>query len=337
MQTTSPAKHGQNSAVTTKKNVVGNGPRNAPSAVRKESATPGMSKTPVQDIYFPNNRGKSLVLPIPSRYFEAEPWRNSAREIELRDVDERLHGDGVPAVRFDDGGEEWWWHGRAHKDGDEPAIQISVSNTVSVDIGRSSNGGGKERLRLLENTVVWCCDGLIHRDEGAAIQNHGDEDSYRLEFWCRGRRHNSSGAAYINSEEKRWYYHGLLHREDGPAVQPMMTNNKFGDWFWYGHLLEFGYRLDKDFPFDEPPPEFFLSALADSWTGPNLEFAAVAHVIEMCCAAMPKLRILLEICNPQTDWERISQEIRDFLANSGKPCESVGEVYALPLNMDQDI
>lgn len=58
------------------------------------------------------------------------------------------------------------------------------------------------------NRSVWYEKGLIHREDGPAVEH--------FDRWF-----------------KKWYRHGILHREDGPAVECLNGNS---EWYFDGRL-----------------------------------------------------------------------------------------------------
>ena len=97
----------------------------------------------------------------------------------------------------------------------------------------------------------WWQNGLIHRDDGPAI-----DASYGVEWWRNGLKHRENGPAVeTNGGRKEYWKHGKLHRTDGPAVFWEDTNNglfrrKYGkrEWWQNGKLhrtddpaIEWGY------------------------------------------------------------------------------------------------
>lgn len=275
-----------------------------------------MHKSKLKSIFHPSNEHWQVCLPYPLRHFETELKRTVFPSDEFRDDDYRLHASQKPAVLFEDGGKEWWRHGRAHRPGDEPAIYISASNRVAFSVALGTSDGQAEHIVLRANTTIWCKDGLIHRDDGAAIQNHEEEPDNRSEFWCRGRRHNPTGPAVITPKDRRWYYHGLLHREDGPAWELNMSGGDvIREWYWYGDMLDFNHRLSEEFPIEDPSTEFILGALADSRLPPNLDHPGVAELIDRCCVEMPDLRLLISGLDDLFDWDAIRARVARFIAN----------------------
>ena len=63
-----------------------------------------------------------------------------------------------------------------------------------------------------DGTKRWYHDGLLHRDDGPAVE--------------------------YKDGEKSWYQNGTLHREDGPALE---WNNGLKRWYWNG----VGYTRDE--------------------------------------------------------------------------------------------
>lgn len=287
-------------------------------------------------IYHPANTSETLPLPLALRYFEAEPcWRSEAPEFALRDADERLHCDDGVAVQFEDGATEYWWHGRAHRERGLPAIYITDTNAIELPLGSSERYIVPDALRLNPGSEICCVDGLIHCDDGAAICNHGDEDTYCMEYWFRGRRHCSNGPAVETMEWELWYYHGLLHREDGPACKAKRRKGSKHTCYWYGRKLAFDEPLAYDFPTDEPPPALVLHALAHSEFCPDFEDERVVSMIWRASTAMPELAVLVGVIDDAT-WESIRAAVWTFLHEPEKYRSQTSDTIPLPDGIGED-
>lgn len=238
------------------------------------------------DITTPCDIDRELKLPPAVRYFQAEPVRATATLEEYRDEAGRLHNEYGYAVSLDDGTEEWWQHGHAHSVGDWPAIALGNSCELNVFVPSGLQGCTiPDRLEFGLGALVWCDDGLIHRSGDPAVQLSPGIFNY-CEYWHRGRRHRANGPALIDCYEK-WYYHGLLHRRDGPAVVDI-TRNHTGDWVWYGELFCDRNGLgEQTFPFHEPPPAFYMTALLSMMTTPVLHPNSVDAIIARIALLMP--------------------------------------------------
>jgi hypothetical protein len=287
-------------------------------------------------IYHPANTRETLPLPLALRYFESEPcWRTEPPRFALRDSDERLHCDDGVAVQFEDFATEYWRHGRAHREDGLPAIYIQGSTAIELPLVSGARDINHGSLRLAPNTEICCVDGLIHSDDGAAIVNHGDSDTFRMEYWCRGRRHCADGVAVETSMEKIWFYHGLVHREDGPAY---MLDSRLGELFvcyWYGRRFSFDKPLDYDFPADEPPPLLILHALAYSDSCPDFENVLVASMIARACELMPELSLLSGGVE-DSEWESFRTTIWTFLHEPEKYQMRASDTLPLPAGIGED-
>jgi hypothetical protein len=233
----------------------------------------------------PGEIDRDLKLPPALRYFEAEPVRMQETLCESRDSEGRLHNERGYAVCLDDGTEEWWRHGHAHSVDDWPAIILGQSSEVYLSVPAGLNVPHPDEMLLKPDARVWCDDGLIHRDGNAAVELSPGLFNYQ-EYWCKGRRHRTDGPAVIKREET-WYYHGLIHRHDGPAVvYPDMMKNHYGDWVWYGDLFSTREGLyTQDFPFHEPPAEFYMTAFLSMMSAPELP----PHAVDLVVAKIEKL------------------------------------------------
>ena len=77
-------------------------------------------------------------------------------------------------------------------------------------------------------------EGRLHRENGPAVVNGGDQEWYH-----HGKLHRDGGPAEIkpsSSKREAWYQNGRLHREDGPAF----TQTGVEMWYQNGVL----HRID---------------------------------------------------------------------------------------------
>ena len=77
----------------------------------------------------------------------------------------------------------------------------------------------------VDGNKVWLLNGVLHREDGPAIEYSDGETR-----WClNGKRHREDGPAVEYADgDKDWYLNGQLHREDGPACEYID-----GDKEWY--------------------------------------------------------------------------------------------------------
>ena len=79
-------------------------------------------------------------------------------------------------------------------------------------------------------TKQWYRNGLLHRDDGPAIEWAGNK-----QWWRNGQMHRDDGPAVDYDYYKAWYHNGLLHRDDGPAVERSNGNHEYwrnGIQYW---------------------------------------------------------------------------------------------------------
>lgn len=118
-----------------------------------------------------------------------------------------LHRMGGPAVCYPDGGQEWWFEGRRHRD-EDAAVELADGTREFWVRGR--------RSRLMGPAII-AGDGSRH-------------------WFLAGMRHRADGPAVILADTScMWYVDGVLHREGQPAVQ--LSD---GTVEWWEH----GVRLD---------------------------------------------------------------------------------------------
>lgn len=287
-------------------------------------------------IYHPANTRETLPLPLRLRYFESEPCSlTEIPQFALRDADERLHCDDGVAVQFEDGATGYWRNGRAHRENGLPALYITDTNAIQLPLGSGERGNVPDVLQLNPGAEICCVDGLIHCDDGAAIRNHGDEDTYCMEYWCHGRRHRSNGPAVETMRGELWYYHGLIHREDGPACKANHRHGSEHTCYWYGRKLAFDELLAENFPTDEPPPVLVLHALANSESCPDLEDDRVVSLIGRASAVMPELAVLAGVMDEAT-WEPIRAAVWTFIHEPEKFLTQSSNVIPLPDGIGED-
>jgi hypothetical protein len=264
------------------------------------------------------DRDEDLKLPPVVRYFEAERVRTVENKYEHRDESGRLHNDSGYAVLRADGSTECWRHGHAHSVDDVPAITVGPDGGLLVPVPLGLSVHLLDDLSLEPGARVWCDDGVIHRDGNAAVEM---PNNFR-EYWHQGRRHRNNGPAYIRWEE-RWYYHGLIHRSDGPAVVfPKGKQGSCGEWVWYGDVFCTPDRLGEgDFPFHEPPPEFYATALASMEYAPDFPPKAESIVVARVGQLMPDFPSLWSLRHA-CGWDEIRRSLAMFLSSQERGCTS---------------
>ena len=98
-----------------------------------------------------------------------------------------------------------------------------------------------------ENDIVWIKNGLLHREDGPAIQH---ALGY-IAWYFEGQKHRLDGPAITWKDGScEWFVHGLRHREDGPACiesdgskewwidDVQLTEEQFNQWLAKKQLNE---------------------------------------------------------------------------------------------------
>lgn len=93
---------------------------------------------------------------------------------------------------------------------------------------------GVERRVERDGRVLWYRYGVLHRDNGPAVEYPSGE-----QWWFQfGKEHREDGPAIIRPDgSKEWFRDGKCHREDGPAVERLDGTQR---WYLNGELWEDG-------------------------------------------------------------------------------------------------
>jgi hypothetical protein len=92
---------------------------------------------------------------------------------------------------------EWWYHGKRHRENDQPAI-------VCED----------ESFSTLKE---WWVNDIRHRDNDNPALTYGNN---HLEWWVNDKRHRDNDKpAFVNENHLEWWVNGIRHRDnDKPAI-----------------------------------------------------------------------------------------------------------------------
>jgi hypothetical protein len=83
----------------------------------------------------------------------------------------------------------------------------------------------KYEVTVDRGTARWRLNGLLHREDGPAVEHVNGDKSW----WLDGKPHRLDGPAVVYADGyTEWRLNGLLHRLDGPAVE-----NADGDKEWW--------------------------------------------------------------------------------------------------------
>lgn len=89
------------------------------------------------------------------------------------------HRVGNPALVKPGGWQEWFVHGKAHRDGDLPA-KVCQEFTSYFKDGVPHRDGDLPAVIYRDGTQIWIKEGKIHRTDGPAVCYH---DSSRTDEW----------------------------------------------------------------------------------------------------------------------------------------------------------
>ena len=268
----------------------------------------------------------AIKSPHPKRLFSGfREYDPSALTRDKRDNKGKCHASGEPAVRFDDGAEEWWTHGRLQSQDDFPALSVMTSNSGSFTVASFRGCALHEQVLLLPNTQVWCEDGFIHRDNAPAVIHSGDEFTSCEEWWVKGLRHRVENPAYTSKRFDLWYEHGLLHRTNGPAIlvklndkQSEVTNSS---WYWHGEKMVEYADFIQEFDYASADPEFALNAFAYIYEHVG-KAAPCEKAILRGSSLYPDLGVLLNATSgDDSSGQFVANSICDFLSGKTSKCE----------------
>ncbi|WP_133246200.1 hypothetical protein [Acidovorax sp. 99] len=280
-----------------------------------------------------------IQLPKPRRLFSLGKRLFSPSSVTSRELNAhgKLHAVGKPALRFDDGAEEHWVHGRLQSTEDSPALYVAESNSCKVKVASWNGCSFHEILDLRPNTHVWCEDGFIHREGAAAVINYGEGDQACDEWWQHGLRHRDGGPAVMSFDVNMWFQRGLMHREDGPALDvvdiPYRMPSPYWNsgWFWQGRQMFRWGRFSPLFDYDTVPADFILRVLSYAYLHSG-HAEITEEALEKASTLFPGLAFLLENADSLgTSGEDISKHIGNVLSGV-----QTSEAFALDGLLDLD-
>jgi hypothetical protein len=131
-------------------------------------------------------------------------------------LDGEYHRDDLPAVIHNSNNgnrQEWYRHGKLHRDNDLPAYSLS-QDKVTVE--------------------RWYQHGRLHREGDLPAVKTSDETSW----YIHGKLHRDIGPAMKTSHTIAYYRNGKLHRTDGPALITCANQRSWSmTWFLQGKAI----------------------------------------------------------------------------------------------------
>ncbi len=104
---------------------------------------------------------------------------------------------------------------------------------------------GIERRVKADGTALWYRYGVLHRDDGPAMEYPSGEKRW-LQF---GELHREDGPAIIRPNgSTQWFRDGVCHREDGPAIERADGTKEWwlnGEHWWDGASILAQQRAEK--------------------------------------------------------------------------------------------
>jgi hypothetical protein len=158
-------------------------------------------------------------------------------DCELIYLNGALHSLTSPAIKYNDGREEWWKNGQRHRDGDLPAVLMFDCKEWWKDGERHRDNGEPAVLKWREeyryhgrretniNQVIvkewWVHNQLVKRE---SCSNN------KIEYFNRGKLHREDGPAVESPTRTEWWKDGQKHREgDLPAIEVSATG--YQEWW----------------------------------------------------------------------------------------------------------
>ncbi len=270
---------------------------------------------------------KKLKTPPKPKAIRLAPEQRFTKFFGAGTVDRKgkLHGVGKPAIKYFDGAEEWWTHGRLQGQNGNPALSVGL---INAGPRKALSFGGcplHEVVELTPNSLVWCEDGYIHRDGQPAIMKFGPQSGQVEEWWERGFRHRTNGPAVIWPHRDMWFENGLLHRVDGPAVHYKALSGKMAAfssaWYSAGQKMYVDGKFLAEFDYGSVSPEFVLTALAHVYE--HVWWATVCEdAVLRASIFYPDLGVLLGAAsNDISCGQFIAQKIRQAINKEAIECD----------------
>lgn len=152
-------------------------------------------------------------------------------------VDGQLHREGGPAKQWQDGTQEWYQHGKPHREDGPAFVHEQGQKLVWMHHGLVHRLDGPAVIQ--PDCSWWYQQGKLHRLDGPALMSTNGVQKW----FQRGQYHREDGPALLRINpkdgkvlEERWYRQGQLHREDGPALQTAKGVKK---WYLLGNQVPY--------------------------------------------------------------------------------------------------
>jgi len=138
---------------------------------------------------------------------------------EIKFHQNRHRGDGLPAVKWSNGTNEWWLYGQRHRGDGLPAIERRNSLNEWWFCGQLHRDNDLPALERRNGEKRWYKNGKLHREGGRPAVEYPNGSKY---WWVNGLRHREGGLPAIVGASpygtKAWYINGKrLSNEKGPA------------------------------------------------------------------------------------------------------------------------
>lgn len=146
-------------------------------------------------------------------------------------VGNKLHCLNQPAIRWNNGDEEWYFNGLLHRNDNQPAV---IKKGIRKEWWKNGKLHQDNAPAIIwdNGRQEWYSHGVKHRSNAPAIIY----DFGGVEWWDNGVLHRLDGPAVIDHQGTQiWYYFGQIHRDNGPAI---VYTNGSNEWWINGHKIK---------------------------------------------------------------------------------------------------
>lgn len=174
---------------------------------------------------------KVLVYAENGRAYATGKWEKHLDSFVIKDENGEYHTpdpENQAAIVYSDGGQEWYLHGKLHRDGDLPAIITGEGKRAWYQNGELHREGDLPAM-VSERTQKWYLHGKLHRDNDlpAVIKTNGSQYWYQHDELHR----DNDLPAVIKQNFRGWYQYGEPHRDgDRPAIMDGSRHS----WYYQG-------------------------------------------------------------------------------------------------------
>ena len=165
----------------------------------------------------------STITSTENHRFSPYKYQQQLAEVKLHKHKKFL--DIFPMIR-----QEWYWQGRKHRDGDQPAVILANGTKEWWNHGVYHRDFDRPAIVLPDGTMSWYQHGELHREGDSPAIICSDHSQAWYQFGMLHRL-DDLPAVVLDDGTRKWYQFGKLHRENN---QPAIIGSD-GRQEWYQH------------------------------------------------------------------------------------------------------